>query len=319
MTTRFLYSALCVFALTFACPSFAQQPSTSTVWIMQDSQDSDQAIRDLFTHPDQWSNTRPSIDVYQFSSLKDVSDTQLKNWSGQLKAWNIKIAIQTGVFNAWAPSASKMIEAQMPSFMQLKNDGASVYAVTLDEPLNAAREEIKNGDDFAAQETASYISQLRKLFPGVLVGDTEPYPAIAAADQIAWIARLNARLAAIGQPGLDYYRIDPNAMAIGVFASGSWKDLWQLESYCRGHKIVYSMIYWASSSAGMTKHGMSAGRAWYVGAICQAGELAVAGCRPDQYVIESKMSGARTLPETDPFSFMGVVNEIATHFAKAAH
>lgn len=318
---QILAVALCVLAVCIMHPAFAQQqnPVGPTVWIMPDWEDSGQCIRDLFTHPEQWSATRPYVDVYEFSSFKYFSDDELRTWFGQLKKWNIKLAVENGAIKDWAPTAEKMIAAETPYFNQIKNDGGTLYALAMDEPLIAVRDRIKKDDDYAAQQTANYITQLRNLVPGILVGDIEPYPAIPVSDQITWIEQVNDRLAAQGQRGLDFYRIDPNWIASTIFGSGSWKDLSRLESYCKWRKIPFSMIYWASGIDGLTKHGISPDNAWYVGAVNQAAELSVAGSQPDQYVIESWVNGApaHSLPETDPFSFMGSVNEIATHFAKA--
>jgi len=39
-------------------------------------------------------------------------------------------------------------------------------------------------------ETANYISLVRKNFPNVLVGNTEPYPSISLEEHKHWIEKL---------------------------------------------------------------------------------------------------------------------------------
>jgi len=291
-----------------------------TVWMGPASYDGGKCFRALFEHPDEWKQTRSVIDVLCYTDLnlkKQFTDDELRAWLPKLGEWGIKLGMEVGAIKPWAITGEKTFTIERPLWERVERLGGAIHAIAMDEPLCCARKEIHQTDDYAVRETAAYIALVRKNYPRVLIGDIEPYPFIPYADQVAWIEALEKRLAEIGVRGLDFYRLDVNWAEFVVFDRGTWPEVKKLERYCRGRKLPFSLIYWASGYPAMQKRGLADDSTWYVAVMQQGYDYLLAQGAPDQYVIESWVSGPEhTLPETGEFTFTRSVLDFVRKFVK---
>ena len=290
------------------------------IWMMPPSQDNGRAFRELFQQPDAWKETRSLIHVLGCSDLntkRQFTDDELKAWFARMNEWGLKFAMEVGAIKPWGLTGEKTFAAEKPLWERVERLGGRIYAIAMDEPLLCCREHIHKPDDYAVQETASYIALVRKHYPQILVGDIETYPSIPVADHIWWIEALNKRLAELGVRGLDFYRLDVNWANFIVQNHGSWPEVKKLERYCRSRKLPFSMIYWASGQPLLKQMALADESTWYVSIIHQGHAYAMAEGTPDQYVIESWIDAPpRCLPEADEWTFTRSVRDFVRTFAK---
>jgi hypothetical protein len=309
--------ALCAVTM----PLWAQEGKPKpTVWMSPPSYDNGKCFRELFEHPDEWQQTRASIDVLFCSDhrlKKDYSDDELRKWFGMLSQWKLKFAMEVGAIKPWGLTGEKTFNIQKQNWDHLQSLGANFYAIAMDEPLLCCRQHIHKPDDYAVEETASFIALVRQHFPQMLVGDIEPYPSLPLADHIAWIEALQQKLAEKGVRGLDFYRLDVNWSNFIVFDRGTWPEVKKLERYCRSKKLPFSMIYWASAQPSLKRLGLADDSTWYISIMHQGYAYAMAQGTPDQYVVESWIDApTHSVPETDPWTFTRSVLDFSRTFVK---
>jgi len=295
-----------------------QRPRPS-VWMSMPGQDDCRCFRELFEQPDAWKETRKAIDVLMCTDLNlkhHFSDEQLALWFPMLDRWGIKLAMEVGAIKPWGQTGAKTFEIERPNWERIEHLGGKIYAIAMDEPLICCRKHIHKPDDYAVRETADYIALVRKHFPNVLIGDIEPYPSIPLEDHYRWIESLEARLAELGVRGLDFYRLDVDWVAYTLRNSGTWREVRKLEQYCRGRKLPFSLIYWASGYPALARKGLADDSTWYTAIMQQGYDYALVDGTPDQYVIESWVKApSQGLPETGPWTFTRSVLDFSRKFA----
>lgn len=317
MIRQFLLGWLgaCVF---LPCLLFAQ--SKPEVWMMPPAHDSGKALRDLFEQPDQWKKTRGLIDVLGYTDLnfnKQFTDDELKTCFAKMREWQLKLGLEVGAIKPWGLTGEKTFEKERPMWERIERLGGKIHAIAMDEPLLCCRKHVNKPDDYAVAETAAYIALVRKHFPHVLVGDIETYPSIPLADHFKWIEALNAKLAELKVRGLDFYRLDVNWAEFVAFDRGNWKEVRQLERYCRQRKLPFSLIYWPSLLPAMKRKGLADDSTWYVGIMQQGYDYVLVNGAPDQYVIESWVqSPDHCVPETGEFTFTRSVLDFVRRFVR---
>lgn len=307
--------------------SFAEPPvptrvgsAKPAVWMMPPCHDGGRCFRELFEQPDAWQQTRSVIDVLGCTDLnvnKQFTDDQLRAWFPKLQQWGIQFALEVGAVKPWGMTGERTFNIERPMWDRVERLGGRIYAIAMDEPLSCTRNEIHKSDDYAVEETARYIALVRKHYPQVLIGDTEPYPSIPLADLIQWIEALEKRLAQMHVRGLDFFRLDVDWLCFTVRNQGSWREVKKLEQYCRNRKLAFSLIYWASGYPAMKRRGLVDDSTWYVSTMQQGYDYAAVDGAPDQYVIESWIGApSRCLPETGEFTFTRSVLDFSRKFAK---
>lgn len=291
----------------------------ASVWMMPRGDENGRAFRDLFEHPDQWQETRSQIDVLGITDLnlqRHFNDDELRKWFGQMREWKLKLGMEVGAVKPWGTTGEKTFNAERPIWERLQRQGADIYAIAMDEPLVCVREHIHLPDEHAVQETANYIALVRQHFPNVLIGDIEAYPSIAIDEHKHWIESLQQRLAAMKVRGLDFYRLDVDWLRFNVQQKGSWKEVRQLELWCRQKQLPFSLIYWASGFPAMKHRGLADDSTWYVAIMQQGYDYAAVDGRPDQYVIESWIQApSQCLPESGEWTFTRSVRDFVRKFA----
>ncbi|MCF7788439.1 MAG: hypothetical protein K9N47_20125 [Prosthecobacter sp.] len=305
--------------LSCGCMASAQTPKPS-VWISPPGQDKCLAFRQLFEQPDAWKETRVVTDVLFITDLnlqRHFSDEELRKWFGMMKAWKLKLAMEVGAVKPWAQTGEKCFNAERKNWERLQSLGANLYAIAMDEPLVCAREQIHRSDEYAMKETAAYVALVRQHFPDVLIGDIEAYPSAPIEEHQKWIKGLQQQLAEKKVRGLDFYRLDVDWLRFNVQQKGSWKEVRQLELFCRQKKLPFSLIYWASGYPGMQNRGLADDSTWYTSIMQQGYDYAAVDGRPDQIVIESWVSApSQCLPETGDWTFTRSVLDFVKKFVK---
>ena len=240
----------------------AQAPKAGpTVWMSPPGQDKGKAFRELFERPDDWKDTRALVDVLFSSDLSykrnGFSDEELARWFAQARDWKLRLAMEVGAIKGWGRTGAECFAKEQDNWQRLQKLGANFYAIAMDEPLVCTREQIHESDEYAVEETANYVALVRKNYPDMLVGDIEAYPSSSVEEHEHWIEALNKRLAEKGMRGLDFYRLDVDWLRFTAQEKGSWKDLRQLERWCRQKKLPFQLIYWASGYPSLARRGLA--------------------------------------------------------------
>lgn len=306
--------------LVAAWVSIASAEPLPRIAMMPPAAPGGQSYRDLFTKPDQWSETRSKINVLGYADHmlnKQFTDDELRAWLPMIGKWNLKLELEIGSIKPWGTNAVSSFAHGRKMWDRFQSLGGKIDILSMDEPLCCTRKDLKQPDAYAVEETAKFIALVRTNYPDIQIGDIEPYPFIPLADQIAWVDALQKRLAEMNVRGLDFYRLDVNWAEFVVFDRGNWPEVRKLERHCREKKLPFSLIYWASGYPGLAKRGLADDSTWYVSIMQQGYDYALAEGRPDQYVIESWIGApSRALPETGDWTFTRSVRDFCERFVK---
>lgn len=304
--------------LLLACHAQAQL-SIPSVWIGPPGTENGKSFRALFERPDEWKDARAVTDVLFYTDLnlqRQFNDNELRAWFGQMKQWNLKLAMEVGALKEWGLTGEKTFNAERKNWEHLQSLGANLYAIAMDEPLCCAREHIHKTDAYAMQVTANYIALVRQHFPQILIGDIETYPSITIEDHKRWIEGLEKALADRHVRGLDFYRLDVDWLRFNVQSKGGWQEVKKLEHWCRQRRLPFSLIYWPSGYPSMQHRGIADDSTWYVGVMQQGYDYTAVDGRPDQYVIESWVGApSACLPDNADWTFTRTVRDFCRHFA----
>ena len=303
------------------CPVWAADaPAQPGVWMFPPGQDNGRCFRELFEQPDGWKDTRSMITGIGYADHvlnRQFTDDQLKVWLPMLKQWNLKLCLEVGTVKPWGRTGEKTFKIERQMWDRFQRLGGRIDAIAMDEPLCCARQEIHETDDYAVQETASFIALVRKNYPDIQVGDIEPYPFLPFADQVRWIDALQKRLGELGARGLDFYRLDVDWAEFTVFDRGTWPEVKKLQNECHSRKIPFSLIYWASDYPSLKGRNVVDDATWYVSIMRQGYDYALVGGVPDEYVIESWIGApAQCVPDSDEFTFTRSVRDFVRRFVQ---
>jgi hypothetical protein len=301
-----------------ATVAMAQSPAQKpAVWIAPPGIDNGKALRAMFEHPEGWSRTRELVDVllYTDHNMNRFSDDDLRRWFGMMREWNLRLGLEVGAVKEWGLTGDDTFRKETPMWDRLQKLGGKISAIAMDEPLLCARKKIHKSDEYAVEETAKFIALVRERYPEMRIGDIEPYPSIPLADHFRWMENLNRVLRERNVHGLDFYRLDVNWINFTVQQTGSWKEVKQLEQYCRAHAIAFSLIYWPSDLPVMKRLGMAGDSTWYISIMRQAQDYAAVGGSPDEYVIESWVGEPpQAVPDTADWTFTRSVRDFVERY-----
>lgn len=280
-------------------------------------------LRELFTQPEQWTETRSRVNVLGYADHmlhKQFKDDELRAWLPLLEKWGLKFGLEVGAVKPWGKTGKGTFERQRPMWDRFQSLGGRIYAVAMDEPLCCCRNELKKPDEYAVEETAQFVALVRQHYPGVRIGDIEPYPSVSLTELTAWIDALQARLAQMngGAGGLDFFRLDVDWVNFTVADRGNWREVKKLEEACRARKLPFSLIYWAADYPHLQRRDLADDATWYVSIMRQGNDYVLAGGSPDEYVIESWVGAPScAVPETGEWTFSRSVRDFCKRFAKA--
>lgn len=275
-------------------------------------------LRDLFEHANEWAQARSltGMIVYADHSTLNFSEGDLRTWLATMRTWNIGLEFEVGALKGWGPTADIAFQMGKPIWDRAMRLGANLVSIVLDEPLAGARA-LQKSDTYAVEQTARFIGLVRQHFPGVRIGDVEPYPGINLEDHMAWLARLQARLQALHIAPLDFYRADVDWVSFAKAGKGSWKGVAALADGTHKAGLPFSLIYWASGYPSENTEGFTGPDTWYVEVMAQGYAVVDAGIHPDQFVLESWIhTPPRTVPEDQDYTFTRSVLDFGRKFVR---
>lgn len=298
-------------------PAQAAEPKP-VVWMMPPAAADGRCLRELFTRPEEWRETRVKVDVLGYADHqlnRQFTDQELAAWLPLLAQWKLRLGLEVGAVKEWGPTGRKAFDAQRPMWERFQKLGGPIYAMAMDEPLCCVRNVLKKDQAYAAEETAQFIALVRRHFPAVKIGDVEPYPSLSLAELISWIDALQTRLKEQNVGGLDFFRVDVDWVHFIQGDKGNWREVRKLEEACRARKIPFSLIYWAADYPHLERLGRGGDAAWYVSTLRQGQDYALVGGRPDEYVIESWVNGpSHAVPERAEWTFCKSVLDFCERF-----
>lgn len=299
--------------LVMAGTSHAQAPPLARMVISPPGDE----IRQLFLHPDDWRDARAMTGalLYADHNLSHFSDDELRAWFATMRGWGIRLELEVGAVKPWGHTAEATFKAEQPLWDRVIRLGGDLGSVAMDEPLDATRSRLHESDAYAVEQTARFVELARQRYPGLKIGDIEPYPSIPLADHVAWVRQVQQRLRADGAAPLDFYRLDVNWIAFTKTQRGDWREVATLAAATRAAGVPFSLIYWASGYPSEKAAGMAGDDTWYVEVLGQGYAAAGAGIRPDQFVLESWITTPpRTVPDNGEFTFTRSVLDFGRKF-----
>jgi hypothetical protein len=315
---RVALTLLMLAALARPAPAQTNGPRPA-VWMGPSSAGRGDGLRELFLHPEQWTQTCAVVDVVLYADHmlnRQFSDDELRACFAALQKGGVRFALEVGVIKEWGRTGTNTFARERPMWERFRRLGANVHAMAMDEPLYCARDVLKQPAAYAVQETADFVALVRQHYPDLLIGDIETYPSIALEDHIRWIDALQSRLDAMHVRGLDFYRLDVNWAEFTLTGRGSWREVKKLELACRQRKLPFSLIYWAADQPALKTRGLADDAVWYVSVLHQGYSYALVGGAPDQYVIQSWVDApSHSVPETGDFTFTRTVRDFVRKVA----
>ena len=314
----------CIGLLGASALSLAGEPkSKPEVWMMPPAEPHLTCMRQLFQHPESWRKTRSLIRVLGCNAdevVRSCSDDELKVWLPQLDQWGIKLGLEVGAVKEWAPTGRRAFEIQRRNWDHIQSLGGRISVMALDDPLFCVRNFYKKPDAEGVEEIANFVALVRKNYPDVRIGDTEPYPFFQREELVAFIDALQARLKQMNVRGLDFFRLDLNwnHFTIGnTIYRGNYPEVKKLELACQQRKLPFCLIYWAADYPEMQRRKLADDATWYVGIMREGYDYAMVGGAPDQFAVESWVGApSRAVPETDDWTFTRSVRDFCERFAK---
>ena len=286
--------------------------------------DESRALKELVRSPELWVESRKHVDAINVADhvvnrhFKD--DKELAELFDGFRKMNLPIHMEVGAVKPWGKTGKECFERQKPQWERFIRLNADIRGISMDEPLNCCDTHLKmdNAMEYAATETAEFIALVRKDYPDWVIGDIEGYPALSIEQTIQWIDLLEAKLKAKGVRGMDFFRLDVDWMHfVHDTGKGNWQGVKQIENHCRSKNIPFSFVYWAANYPSLDSRGLASDRVWYVGAMQMYFDYLAVNGNPDQVVVQSWVNGPNTiLPESEPFSFVRSVGDIADHWTK---
>jgi hypothetical protein len=282
-----------------------------------------QCLRQLFTQPDQWVETRSLVHVLGYADHqldRQFKDEELRAWLPMIEHWGLKLGLEVGAVKPWGATGQRTFDVERKTWERFQLLGGPIYALAMDEPLCCVRKDLQKPDAYAIEETANFVALVRKNYPGFRIGDIEPYPFLQREELLVFLDGLQARLKEMKVRGLDFFRLDVdwNHFTVGnqIYA-GNWPDVKKFELACRQRKLPFSLIYWAADYGRMKQLNLADDATWYVGVMQQGYDYAFVGGAPDEYVIESWVGApSAAVPETDEWTLTRSVRDFSKRFVR---
>lgn len=256
-------------------------------------------FRDLFEHPEQWETVRSYIDSigYYDHRINVFSDEELTAWFAMIQSWGKKLFIETGALNEWCPTGQACFDAVHPTYDRFIALGARIDAFSMDEPFHKARHFGIATDLEAVEQVADWIRLVRENYPGIAIGSIEPYPTVSLPDLQWWITNLDAKLAELGVAGIDFFCLDADWRRFSN--DGSWRQVKELETFCKARGLPFSLIYWAAEAPESVRDDL-----WRIQVLYQGHNYRYYDGQPDEFNLQSWLFiPSKSVPESEDFTF----------------
>lgn len=259
---------------------------------------------DLFAPGAAWASAASRVHVFKIYGSwigNYATDDELRRVVAGVASRGLALAVEMGPFlpTEGCGSGVEGFDGTLDYVRRIRDAGGTVQVVAFDEPYafahvydgpNACRWPIER----LARGVADFVRELRKIAPGVIVGDIEPmWAGISAAEMGTW---LDAYREAAGEP-FAFLHLDID------WGRADWPEvLLAAEAAARAREVPIGVIY-NGSDAGSDE-------LWRDRAV----ERIVTyeerwGGDPDHVVFQSWFDHPdRVLPESDPTTFTALIN-----------
>jgi len=233
--------------------------SPRLVWFTPDLASEDMA--GLFTHPERWPLARSRVDVFKFYAQQlaltpeecpecgpnTFARLAAASAFSRLAEWRVAIGVELPVVKAQSCGADQAVLLLQRAVANLRSQGRSILYLAMDEPYLSGAP-CGYDADRTASEVARFVSAVHGQYPGILVGDIEPYPALSADAIQAWIAKLAAAGAAPAffHLDVDHAFADAHGLDVGP-------DLAALQRFCAQRALPFGILF--SGHDGVDDHG----------------------------------------------------------------
>ena len=263
---------------------------------------------DLFKEDAPWQKVAGQIQVFKLYGewvAYKATDEELKIVIKNLKERGLALAVEAGPLNATPECGHGIegfagIEEGINIANRIRNAGGTIHLIGLDEPYFFAH--FYNGENachWTAGKIASqvdvYINEIRKIFPEVIVGDTEPLAGQADAqayqDWLETFRDVNGYDLAFIHMDIDWSR-------------PTWSDeVKAIEEYGSEIGVPIGIIYTGNAFDKADEDWLGA-----AGERVKKHELVNNG-KPKHVLFQSwNDKPDRTLPESNPLTFTGFIN-----------
>ena len=266
----------------------------------------------LFEADAPWERTADKIQVFKLYGewvSNHPSDAQLKQVVADLNRRGLAIAIETGPLDP--DGCGEGIEgfATVQSSLQMakavKAAGGTLHFIALDEPYYFGHfYDGPNACHWSAEKIAAevdeFIQAVRKIFPEVIVGDTEPLTGPAGAREYqAWLDTFQS----VNGYHLAFLHMDID------WARPTWpEEVGSIQEHGAKIGVPIGIIYNGNGFDPTDEEFLSA-----TGERVKKLEL-VAGIQPDHVIFQSWSDKPdHVLPETEPYTFTGFINVYFTN------
>ncbi len=295
------------------------------VWIMPPAAQNGDSFRALFTDPSEWAETRRAVDGLGYADHwlnSQFSDAELRAWLPQIARWGMRFGLEVGAVKPWGPTGEQAFAHDSKMWDRFIADGGRIDQVAMDEPLKTSLRQLHQDFDYAVEQTARFVALVRQRYPGIRIGDIEPYPGIPVEQLLAFVDAVQRRLAQWHVRGLDFFRVDVDWMHFrpgDPFEAPGWEGVRALEAGCHQRGLRFSLIYWAADVPAMRRRGLLTESTWEQGILQEGAAYQATGAVPDEMVIESWVSAPdRSVPETEPGTFTHSVLDFLARFDPGA-
>src|SRR5260221_1577456 len=291
-------SHMCALAVEARPNSTAPLPRT---WFAPNMGSADYV--DLFSKPDEWRATRSRIGVFKFYTpnlLKTACAICGNNTLDafveadafrKLEKWGIAIAVEVPAVKPWG-CGEKEVNVVIGIVQSVERNGGHVSLLAMDEPLEGSQSLGRNAGrgcgldrDQAAAAVVRYGQDIHARFPGVRIGEIEPYPSSSAAQLGEWVDTLRR---AGFNPAFFHLDVDRNAARAGH--KDVARDLKLLQQVFAHGSIPFGVILWSPAKSD---------REFYESTMQCARTVNAALGKPEQIILHD-WAGAEGVPHNIP-------------------
>lgn len=217
---------------------------------------------DLFSQPQQWSQTRSKTDVFKFYVDNATNPPPNRPIFGgnrlgafvavqafeKLMEWELSIAVEAGAVKPWGCTGRREFELANRAIENIHTHGGIVDFLAMQEPLHEGQVVHQNGKtcgltmEETAQVTAQFIDLIDADYRDIIVGDIEPYPVRSVSELKEWVLELEKHGVELG-----FFHLDVDRNRVRVEGHNVAADLWELNQFFEQRDIPFGVIFWANS------------------------------------------------------------------------
>jgi hypothetical protein len=313
---RGVFAALGLVSAACSQAALAAQPD---LWMYPCPFENGEALHEIFENPGAWARARSQLTGIGYADHwlnSQFSDAQLRAWLPQIARWGLKFGLDVGSVKPGSPTAEKAFAVSHPRWDRFIKDGLHIDEMDMDEPLVATVVSLHLPVSYGVEQTAQFVAMVRRAYPPMQIGDTEPYPYFNPGQIMGFIDAVQARLRQLGVRPLDFLRLDvdwthfypPDAK--GALA---WRGVKQIEILAHQRGLRFSLIYWAANYPALSKAGQARPDTWTSAILREAADYARVGGVPDEYPLMSWLLTQQepvpthVIPDSSPITLSGSV------------